>query len=222
LAGSTHSNYMNYTLETVVRLELESSQGLKEGDFIVEFFNRLLEDIVEHKSAQFDDHFICDVISRNLRNIALLKLAWRTGIGMEKKAHRHSDPHTKPEMQILLKVYRDTELHRRRLGRQIDDRDTDDFARGVKKLREGGLEDFKSKTLFNRQVLRTDEPPVAPTPAVDSPDSEDTSNDGDGNKSDSDSDAASLCFRAAASDRDMESTGQLDSILGLVPHFFPQ
>ncbi|KAJ7105097.1 hypothetical protein C8R43DRAFT_1140887 [Mycena crocata] len=139
---------MNYALETVVRLELESSQGLKvallrgliwnltgirghceEGDFIVKFFNRLLEDIVEHKSAQFDDHFICDVISRNLRNIALLKLAWQTGIGMEKKAHRHSDPHTKPEMQILLKVYRDTELHRRHLGRQIDDRDTDDFAR---------------------------------------------------------------------------------------------
>ncbi|KAJ7767928.1 hypothetical protein DFH07DRAFT_719896, partial [Mycena maculata] len=60
--GSTHTNYINYVLETVMNLELECSPGLKvallrglvwtltgltdhyeEGDFIVEFFNRLLE-----------------------------------------------------------------------------------------------------------------------------------------------------------------------------------
>ncbi|KAJ7846782.1 hypothetical protein B0H13DRAFT_1579800, partial [Mycena leptocephala] len=61
-AGSTHSNYLNYVLETIINLELESSPGLKEalllcllvnirglaghfeeGDYVVEFFNRLLE-----------------------------------------------------------------------------------------------------------------------------------------------------------------------------------
>ncbi|KAJ7883570.1 hypothetical protein B0H13DRAFT_2235396 [Mycena leptocephala] len=138
--GSTHTNYLNYILETIMSLELESSPGLKlallrgllwnltglpdhceEGDFIVEFFNRLLEDVVEHKSAQFDDLFIRNIISRNLRHIAQLKVAWRTGAGMQKKAHKHSDPHTKPEMHALLKLYWDTELHSRRLGRQIDD-----------------------------------------------------------------------------------------------------
>ncbi|KAJ7799418.1 hypothetical protein B0H13DRAFT_2391021 [Mycena leptocephala] len=139
--GSTHTNYLNYILETIMSLELESSPGLKlallrgllwnltglpdhceEGDFIVEFFNRLLEDVVEHKSAQFDDLFIRNIISRNLRHIAQLKVAWRTGAGMQKKANKHSDPHTKPEMHTLLKLYRDTELHSSRLGRQIDDR----------------------------------------------------------------------------------------------------
>ncbi|KAJ6595287.1 hypothetical protein B0H10DRAFT_2232994 [Mycena sp. CBHHK59/15] len=153
---STHTNYLNYVLETIMNLELESSPGLKlallrgliwnisgipghceEGDYIVEFFNRLLEDVVEHKSAQFDDLFIRNIISRNLRHIAQLKVAWRIGVGMEKKAHKHSEPHTKPEMRTLLKLYKDTELHSRRFGRQIDDSDTDDFARGVKKLREG-------------------------------------------------------------------------------------
>ncbi|KAJ7430967.1 hypothetical protein B0H11DRAFT_1763123 [Mycena galericulata] len=148
-AGSTHTNYLNYVLETIMNLELECSPGLKiallrgliwnlsglaehceEGDFIVEFFNRLLEDVVQHKNAQFDDKFIRNVISRNLRHIAQLKVAWRTGLGMEKKGHLHADPHTKPEMRTLLKLYRDTELHSRRLGRQIDDRDTDDFNRG--------------------------------------------------------------------------------------------
>ncbi|KAJ6602569.1 hypothetical protein DFH09DRAFT_899640 [Mycena vulgaris] len=173
--GSTHTNYLNYILETIMNLELECSPGLKvallrgliwnlsgitghceEGDFIVEFFNRLLEDVVEHKSAQFDDIFIRDIISRNLRHIAQLKVAWRTGLGMEKKSHKHADPHTKPEMRTLLKLYKDTELHSQRLGRQIDDRDTDDFARGVKKLREGALQASIGKTTSNQQVFRTD------------------------------------------------------------------
>ncbi|KAJ6521644.1 hypothetical protein DFH09DRAFT_1331060 [Mycena vulgaris] len=173
--GSTHTNYLNYILETIMNLELECSPGLKvallrgliwnlsgitshceEGDFIVEFFNRLLEDVVEHKSAQFDDIFIRDIISRNLRHIAQLKVAWRTGLGMEKKSHKHADPHTKPEMRTLLKLYKDTELHSQRLGRQIDDRDTDDFARGVEKLREGALQASIGKTISNQQVFRTD------------------------------------------------------------------
>ncbi|KAJ6614033.1 hypothetical protein B0H10DRAFT_2268702, partial [Mycena sp. CBHHK59/15] len=178
-AGSTHTNYLNYVLETIMNLELECSPGLKhallrgliwnlsgladhceEGDFIVEFFNRLLEDVVEHKSAQFDDIFIRNIISRNLRHIAQLKVAWRTSAGMEKKSHKHSEPHTNPEMHTLLKVYRDTELSKRRLTRQIDDRDTDDFARGVKKLREGALHAAITKNSAKRQVFRTDTLPA--------------------------------------------------------------
>ncbi|KAJ7445371.1 hypothetical protein B0H11DRAFT_2162611 [Mycena galericulata] len=149
-SGSTHTNYMSYLLETVVNLELESSPGLRtalllceilnlrgihghfeEGDYVVEFFNRLLEDVVQRKNAQFDDDFIRNVVSRNLRQIAELKLAWRTGTGMTEKSRTHTDPHSKPEMRTLLKLYRTEQLHSRRLGRQIDDRDTDDFARGV-------------------------------------------------------------------------------------------
>ncbi|KAJ7090973.1 hypothetical protein C8R43DRAFT_1142062 [Mycena crocata] len=95
--GSTHTNPINYVLETVMNLELECSPGLKlallhsliwnlsglpghceDGDFIVEFFNRLLEDVVEHKSPQFDDLFIRNIISHNLRHIAELKVAWQT------------------------------------------------------------------------------------------------------------------------------------------------
>ncbi|KAK6972305.1 hypothetical protein R3P38DRAFT_2812341 [Favolaschia claudopus] len=169
--GSTHTNYLNYVLETIMNLELECSPGLKlallrgliwnlsglpnhceEGDYIVEFFNRLLEDVVQHKSAQFDDIFIRDIVSRNLRHIAQLKVAWRTGVGMEKKSRKHTDPSLRPEMLTLLKVYSDTELHSRRLTRQIDDRDTDDFNRGIRKLRDGALQTHIKKTTHNRQT----------------------------------------------------------------------
>jgi hypothetical protein len=211
--GSTHTNYLGYVLETIMNLELECSPGLQlallrgliwnlsglpdhceEGDFIVEFFNRLLEDVVEHKSAQFDDIFIRNVIPRNLRHIAQLKVAWRTGLGMDKKAHKHAEPHTKPEMRTLLKVYSDTELSMRRLTRQIDDRDTDDFARGVKKLREGALHAV-TKTAHNRQVLRTDTP--AKRLEADKASSDDDSSD----SSESDGESSS----SGESDSDSES-----------------
>ncbi|KAJ6583252.1 hypothetical protein B0H10DRAFT_1890171, partial [Mycena sp. CBHHK59/15] len=135
-AGSTHTNYVGYLLATIINLELESSPGLKEalllcllvnisgllghfeeGDYVVEFFNRLLKDVVQHKNAQFDDDFIRNVVSRNLRHIAELKLAWRAGTGMAPKSKSHTDPHTNPELRILLKLYHKEELHSRPLGR---------------------------------------------------------------------------------------------------------
>ncbi|KAJ7780869.1 hypothetical protein B0H14DRAFT_3507463 [Mycena olivaceomarginata] len=210
--GSTHSNYLNYVLETIMNLELECSHGLKlallrgliwslsdlrghyeEGDYIVEFFNRLLEDATQHKSAQFDDIFIRNIISRNLRHIAELKVAWRAATGMDRKAQRHVNPHEKPEMRTLLKVYADTELSRRRPTRQIDDRDTDDFARGVKKLRDGALQAAIAKTTHNRQVFRADAAPAAND--VDAPDegsdSESQTSSSEESESESESDSAS-------------------------------
>ncbi|KAJ7165313.1 hypothetical protein C8R46DRAFT_807903, partial [Mycena filopes] len=155
-AGSTHSNYVNYILETIMNLELESSPGLKvallrrliwnltgidghceEGDFIVEYFNRLLEDVVQHKTSM---------------------------VGMKQKASRHCDPHANPKILILLKVYRETELHSRRLGRQIDDQDTDNFVKGVKKkLRDGRLQTALARLAASRQVFHSDEPTPTPT-----------------------------------------------------------
>ncbi|KAJ6468897.1 hypothetical protein C8R45DRAFT_1078905 [Mycena sanguinolenta] len=192
--GSTHSNYGNYLLETIINLELESSPGLREallmcqivnltglpghceeGDYVVEFFNRLVEDITDHKNAQFDDNFIRNVISRNLRHIAELKLAWRASTGMAAKSHIHANPHTKPEMRILLELYRTQELHSRRLGRQIDDRDTDNFAKGVKKLREGTLKKFIDKSVYTRRPRKKT---TQPTTSADSEDSDDGAGDG--------------------------------------------
>ncbi|KAJ7805241.1 hypothetical protein B0H14DRAFT_3485292 [Mycena olivaceomarginata] len=212
-AGSSHSNYRGYILETIMNFEYESSPGLKlallrglvwnltgikdrceEGDFIVEFFNRLLEDVVEHKSAQFDDTFIRDIISRNLRHIALLKLAWRTGTGLEPKSSKHTNATEKPEVRTLYKLYKDVELHRRRPRRQVDDRDTDDFARGVKKLREGALQAAITKTLFERQVQRTDTPttpPIVVDTDVDADGQSDSEESTSGSESESDEDSES-------------------------------
>ena len=76
-AGSSHSNYTGYLLEMIVKLELESSPELKQallrlslvnltgkeghfsaGDFIQEYFNRLLEAVVQKKGVEYGDHFV--------------------------------------------------------------------------------------------------------------------------------------------------------------------
>ncbi|KAJ7688815.1 hypothetical protein B0H17DRAFT_1331988 [Mycena rosella] len=80
---------------------------------------------------------------------------------------------------------------------KVDDRDTDDFARGVKKLREGALQTAVTKSTSNRQVFRTDAvtPPAELQAEVIVGDSdvprdagEDTSEDTSEDPSDSESD----------------------------------
>lgn len=123
----------------------------KECDYVNEYLNRLLEDIIKHKDTRFEDTFIRDVISRNLRHLALLKKAWREKLGLKSKSGKHSEPHQNPELRILLDVYRKEEIHKRRAHRSLDSRDTDDFDRGFQKLRDGALAQFLKRSRQNDQ-----------------------------------------------------------------------
>jgi hypothetical protein len=153
----------------VCSLELESSPELREaelrgllvnlsgkagafttGDTLQEFFNRLLEAVVDRKGAEFGDNFIRNIISRNLHHFARIKLDLRAGVGLTERSGRHKDPHTKPEVVILLEVYRKAELHRRRPGRAYNDKDTDNFTRGINKLRRGTLAKWIADTTSTR------------------------------------------------------------------------
>ena len=117
-------------MEFICRLELESSRELREAvlkatlvnlsgrpgaftpaDVMQEFFNRLLEAIVEKKGVEYGDTFIRDVISRNLHHFARIKMDLREGVELSKRSARHSVPHVNPEIRTLLQVYKDCELH---------------------------------------------------------------------------------------------------------------
>ncbi|KAJ3730855.1 hypothetical protein DFJ43DRAFT_983287, partial [Lentinula guzmanii] len=134
-AGSAHSKYATYLLETITVLEIESSAALRKAllstmlvnlsgkpgtfapcDLIQEYFNRLLEAIVERKGKEFDHSFIQSVISRNLHNLARVKTDLRGGVDLEKRAGRHTEPHNNPEVRSLLQLYAHHGLHSRRPG----------------------------------------------------------------------------------------------------------
>jgi hypothetical protein len=173
-AGSTHTKYATYLLELITNFELESSQELREtvlnamvvnlsgkeggfaaGDIIQEFFNRLLEAIIERKGAQFGEPFVRNVISRNLHHMGRVKTDLRSSIGLSARSGRHSDPHTRPEVKTLLEVYADHELHSRRPGRSIDGEEVaDDFACGWERLAKGKIRKWVAETTRVR-AMRT-------------------------------------------------------------------
>lgn len=171
-AGSSHSKYSTYLLETICRLELESTAALREtvlrmtlvnllgragsftaADLMQEFFNRLLEAIVEKKGVEYGDVFIREVISRNLHHFARIKLDLRVGVGLSKRSSHHSAPHVNPEIRILLETYKSHQLHLRRPGRVYQDTDKDHFNAGLTKLRDGKLKKWVAETTSTRNLL---------------------------------------------------------------------
>jgi hypothetical protein len=192
-AGSTHSKYVTYLLETICTLELESSPALREAilrsmlvtlsgkpgtfsalDLTQEYFNRLLEAIVERKGVEYGEPFIRNVISRNLHHFARIKLDLRDSVGLAKRSGRHSAPHMKPEVKKLLETYLELELHRRRAGRMYDNRDVDDFRRGMVKLQGGKVKKWAMHTTKTRDIMSHDL-----TPRPEDEDGIDELNDGE-------------------------------------------
>ncbi|KAF6749148.1 hypothetical protein DFP72DRAFT_1014734 [Ephemerocybe angulata] len=172
-AGSGHSKYTSYLLEFICSLEHESTADLRElilrstlvnltgragafsaADLMQEYFNRLLEAIVDKKGAEYGDDFIRSVISPNLHHFARIKIEMRAGVGLSKHSGRHSEPHMKPEIKILLDVYHKHELHKRRAGRVYNDVNKDNFNKGAVKLQGGRLKNWISETTSNRDLLR--------------------------------------------------------------------
>ncbi|KAF9035143.1 hypothetical protein BJ165DRAFT_1355933 [Panaeolus papilionaceus] len=175
-AGSTHTKYTTYLLEFLTRLELESSSELKEAilrstlvnlcgregsfcasDLMQEYFNRLLEAVVDKKGSKYDDDFIRSIISPNLHHFARLKLEMRNSVGLAPRSGRHSAPHLNAEITQLLKVYKDHDLHLRRPGRVYNEQVKDDFANGLSKLQDGRLDRWVSESAGMRDLLRKSE-----------------------------------------------------------------
>jgi hypothetical protein len=196
-AGSSHSKYATYLLETLVNLELECSPELREtilsmmlvnltgkagsfspGDLVQEYFNRLFQAIVERKGKEFDHSFIRRIVSRNLHHMGRAKKDLEAGVGLMPKSGRHSAPHTKPEVVTLLTQYRLLELHSRRPGRTIDDHDVDDFQRGWEKLEKGRLASWVLETTRSRNI-RSRTSPIPPELDIDNTDEEETTENGE-------------------------------------------
>ena len=173
-AGSTHSKYTNYLLETITDLELECEGELrkallattlvnlsgKEGrwsarDFIQEYFNRLLEAVVQRKGVEYGDKFIRNVWSRNIHHIARLKLAWLDSVGLQRHSARHTGAKQDAEVRILLDHYKDTSLHCLHVGRTYDTEPfVDDYQRGIQQLHGGKLKKWVYKTTRSRGLRK--------------------------------------------------------------------
>ncbi|KAJ7497873.1 hypothetical protein B0H11DRAFT_2384714 [Mycena galericulata] len=173
--GSSHSKYMNYLLEMIVDLELESNAflrdanlmsmvlnpdgsegGCKPCDIFQEFLNRCIDPVVQRKDADYGADHVRNTWSRNIKDIYDLKNDFRAGLGLSKRSGRHKKPHERPEVRTLLHEYQMLELHKRRPGRTLEDgRKVDNFEAGIQVLAGGALRKWAKRTTNSRirQVL---------------------------------------------------------------------
>ncbi|THG93874.1 hypothetical protein EW026_g7477 [Hermanssonia centrifuga] len=158
-AGSSHTKYTAYTLETICNLELESSPELKdailrnmlinpsgepgryvEGDLHIEHLNLELEEMIAHKDSAWDGTHIRDVVAPNISRFVTLKNTFREGVGLGKRRGKHPTPHSKPEVKILLQTYKEEDLHKFRKGRTYgsneDGTSINTFGLGHKQIQE--------------------------------------------------------------------------------------
>ncbi|PBK67109.1 hypothetical protein ARMSODRAFT_1086486 [Armillaria solidipes] len=176
-AGSNHKKYAQYLLETLFDLEWESSPELREtlleisvvnlsglpgkfkpGDLVQEYFNRILEVIVQHKGREFGKCFIREGIARNLHHFQQLKTDFLEGVRLKARSTCHAKPHSKPEIAKLLKEYSQAELHMYRPGRGYSEGKVvrTDFKLGCDAMRDGLLKKWTTRMMLLRSQGVTD------------------------------------------------------------------
>ncbi|EJD49874.1 hypothetical protein AURDEDRAFT_18622, partial [Auricularia subglabra TFB-10046 SS5] len=135
-AGSGHNpKYFGYLLETILDLEYECSDALKEArlrnwlinpsgmqghyvecDLVQEHFIKLLTVYSQRANAAYDGDFERNVLSPNLDNLVQLTRRMEAAVGLSRRSAKHTSMHTNPELNKLLTFYREHELHRFRTG----------------------------------------------------------------------------------------------------------
>ena len=107
-----------------------------EKDLLQEHNNEVLEESVKRKGMGWDSKPMRDIHSRTVEHVKRIKREQRAALTLSPKGWKHTKPHDRPEIKILLDVYRTTQLHKFRSGRQYHSSlcFVDEFTQGVERL----------------------------------------------------------------------------------------
>ncbi|KAJ7859848.1 hypothetical protein B0H14DRAFT_3628484 [Mycena olivaceomarginata] len=228
-AGSSHQNYMKYLLEFYCLLRYEASEGLSDaifdnlllridtelgkcipGDLLQEHYNKWLQAMSRRHGGVFDDSSFRQTVSPNVEHFLRFKENIETAFNLKRRGKAHTSPHQRPELRLLLTMFKDEEVHTFRAGRSMGHAAVNQFARGVRQLDEGKLQDFiESTTCLDESSERIASPApssadsddaVATSPCFDSPTPSSSSSE-DSDRSD------------AASENSVASIASLESVL---------
>lgn len=187
-AGSSHTKYTGYLLDTIGFLEFDAGQELRtmflrnwlvnpsgeacrylEKDLMQEHHNEVLEERSKRQGTSWDSRQMRDVHSRTVQHVERIKKELRPALTLAAKGWKHTKPHDRPEVKILLDVYCSTQLHTFRRGRQYRSSAcfVDEFSRGTERL-ETKLDKWKAD-LGHSDLMATT---TLKTPNVLAPDDE--------------------------------------------------
>ncbi|KAF7334057.1 hypothetical protein MVEN_02311300 [Mycena venus] len=193
-AGSSNQNYMRYMLDLYALLEFECSPELKEallnnwlinlcgelgkfieGDLMQEWNNRWLSDFSGQRGGDYDDKFYRETIAPNVLHFLKIKEDMESAFELKRRSKSHTSPHLRDETKILLKLYKDEELHSFRSGRSMGHAAVNQFDRGYQRLEDGKLAEYLehsaeyAKLLHEMEILRGNIPPSISIPSHDPP-----------------------------------------------------
>ncbi|KAJ7737519.1 hypothetical protein B0H16DRAFT_1325909 [Mycena metata] len=171
-SGSTNRNYANYLLETYCLHRYEASKDFSfamlnnwlikprpkskymECDWIQEDFNKWLEELVEHKGGDFDDHFYRHTLAPNVMEFLRMKEQMESAFELKPRGKTHGAPHLRNEFQQLLRMYKEDELHLYRPGRTMGHASLNYYARGYEKLEDSGIAKFIEESTAYSDIVK--------------------------------------------------------------------
>ncbi|KAJ6584402.1 hypothetical protein B0H19DRAFT_896078, partial [Mycena capillaripes] len=164
-AGSSHQNYVNYLLEVYCMLRYEASKDLKNAilnnwllnikgelgkwlpaDLHQEHYNKWLEDMIQKHGGEFDGKFYRQTISPNVHHFLQIKEEVEAAFELEHRGKTHTSPDIQGELHLLLTAFKEEEVHLFRSGRSMGHAAVNQFARGWRRLEEGKMADFLTKS----------------------------------------------------------------------------
>ncbi|KAJ7687731.1 hypothetical protein B0H17DRAFT_1160422 [Mycena rosella] len=151
-SGSTNRNYANYLLETYCLHRYEASKDFSDAmlnnwlirprrkakyiecDWVQEDYNKWLEELVEHKGGDFNDHFYRHTLAPNVMEFLRMKENMESAFGLKPRGKTHGAPHLRNEFQQLLRMHKEDQLHLYRPGRTMGHASLNYYALGYEKL----------------------------------------------------------------------------------------
>ncbi|KAJ7867127.1 hypothetical protein B0H13DRAFT_2236750 [Mycena leptocephala] len=157
--GSGNHNYASYLLETYCLHRYEASADFSDAmlnnwlvslrghkyiecDWAQEDFNKWLEEMVEHKGGDFDDHFYRHTLAPNVMHFLRMKEKMETAFELKPRGKTHGAPHLRNEFQQLLRMHKEDQLHLFRPGRTMGHAALNFYQRGYEKLDDTRLAKF--------------------------------------------------------------------------------
>ncbi|KAJ6448022.1 hypothetical protein C8R45DRAFT_787866, partial [Mycena sanguinolenta] len=164
-AGSSHANYVNYLLEVYCMLRYEASKDLTNtildnwllnikgelgrhlsGDLHQEHYNKWHEFMMKKHGGEFDDPFYRQTISPNVHHFLQIKEEVESAFDFKHRGQTHTSPSLRDELQLLMKMFKDEEVHLFRARRSLGHAAVNQFARGWLRLDEEKLGAFLTKS----------------------------------------------------------------------------
>ncbi|KAJ6568951.1 hypothetical protein B0H19DRAFT_849257, partial [Mycena capillaripes] len=125
-----------------------------EGDLMQEWNNRWLQEVSGRKGAEFDDKFYRKVVSPNVLHFLKIKENVEAAFELKRRSKAHKSPHLCDETNVLLRLYKEEELHTFRSGRSIGHAAINRFDRGFRRLEEGKMSEYLQRSAKYADLLQ--------------------------------------------------------------------